>query len=151
MYIENEIAYAGDKTPMIKVCGIRPMEGYKLWLRFNDGTTKIFVNTQSTCDIISADMKAFLNYLSKGNADSNLTQRIDEKILEAKRNAGWKGEFMTLYEHYQIEREEGRQEGLKEGSIKAVKALVSDFDIPLEEACKALGVSVQEYKDANIN
>lgn len=42
MYIENGIAYAGEKAPMLKVYGIRPMEGYKLWLRFSDGTTKIF-------------------------------------------------------------------------------------------------------------
>ena len=42
MYIENGIAYAGEKAPMLKVYGIRPMEGYKLWLRFSDGTTKVF-------------------------------------------------------------------------------------------------------------
>ena len=46
MYIENGIAYAGEKTPMLKVYGIRPMEGYKLWLRFSDGTTKVFDFTQ---------------------------------------------------------------------------------------------------------
>ena len=42
MYIEDGIAYAGEKAPMIKVCGVRPMANYKLWLRFNDGTTKVF-------------------------------------------------------------------------------------------------------------
>ena len=46
MYIENGIAYAGEKAPVLKVCGIRPMEGHKLWLRFSDGTTKVFDFTQ---------------------------------------------------------------------------------------------------------
>ncbi len=42
MYIEDSIAYAGEKAPMLKVTVVRPMEGYKLWLQFNDGTTKVF-------------------------------------------------------------------------------------------------------------
>ena len=62
MYIENEIAYAGNKTPMIKVCGIRPMEGYKLWLRFNDGTTKIFNFTQMLDKPAFAPLKDVKNF-----------------------------------------------------------------------------------------
>ena len=42
MYIENGIAYAGEKPAMLKVYGVRPMENYKLWIRFSDGTDKIF-------------------------------------------------------------------------------------------------------------
>ena len=42
MYIVDGIAYAGDQKPEIKVCGIRPLEGHKLWLRFNTGEAKIF-------------------------------------------------------------------------------------------------------------
>ena len=42
MYIENGIAYAGEKSSMLKVYEVRPMDGYKLWLRFSDGTTKVF-------------------------------------------------------------------------------------------------------------
>lgn len=42
MYIIDGIAYAGEKTPAVKVCGVRPMEEYKLWLRFSTGEIKIF-------------------------------------------------------------------------------------------------------------
>lgn len=42
MYIENEIAYAGEKKPLIKVSGIRPLENHILWVRFNTGEIKIF-------------------------------------------------------------------------------------------------------------
>ena len=42
MYIENGIAYAGEKKPQIKAVGVRPMDEYKLWIRFNTGEAKIY-------------------------------------------------------------------------------------------------------------
>lgn len=42
MYIKNGIAYAGEQKPPLKVSGVRPLEGYKLWVRFNNGEAKIF-------------------------------------------------------------------------------------------------------------
>lgn len=42
MYISDGIAYAGEQTPAIKVCGVRPMKDYKLWLRFTTGEAKVF-------------------------------------------------------------------------------------------------------------
>lgn len=42
MYIMNGIAYAGDPAPVLKVCGVRPLEDFKLWVRFNTGEAKIF-------------------------------------------------------------------------------------------------------------
>lgn len=42
MYIIDGIAYAGEKTPEIKVCGIKPMNDYTLWVRFNTGEAKTF-------------------------------------------------------------------------------------------------------------
>ncbi len=42
MYIKDGIAYAGEQPKPIKVSGVRPLDDYKLWLRFNTGETKIF-------------------------------------------------------------------------------------------------------------
>ena len=42
MYIVDGIAYAGKQTPAIAVCGVRPLDGYRLWLRFNTGEARIF-------------------------------------------------------------------------------------------------------------
>lgn len=41
MYIEDGIAYAGDPKPLLNVCGVRPLKGYKLWVRFNTGEAKL--------------------------------------------------------------------------------------------------------------
>lgn len=42
MYIVDDIAYAGDREPVIRISGVRPLEDYKLWLRFNTGEAKVF-------------------------------------------------------------------------------------------------------------
>lgn len=42
MYIIGDIAYAGEPSYEIKVSGVRPMDDYKLWLRFSTGEIKIF-------------------------------------------------------------------------------------------------------------
>lgn len=41
MYVMDGIAYAGNPTPALKVSGVRPMDDYMLWVRFNTGEAKI--------------------------------------------------------------------------------------------------------------
>ena len=42
MYIKDGIAYAGEQTPALHISGVRPMDNYKLWVRFNNNEEKIF-------------------------------------------------------------------------------------------------------------
>jgi hypothetical protein len=42
MYISDGIAYAGEKQPAVKVCGVRPMNDFQLWVRFSTGEAKVF-------------------------------------------------------------------------------------------------------------
>ena len=42
MYIKNGIAYAGEPQQPIRVSGVRPLDDYKLWVRFMNGEAKIF-------------------------------------------------------------------------------------------------------------
>ena len=42
MYIKNGIAYAGEQAQPLKISGVRPLDDYKLWLRFSNGEVKIF-------------------------------------------------------------------------------------------------------------
>lgn len=41
MHIVNGIAYAGEPAPVIKVSGVRPLEGHRLWVRFNTGEVRL--------------------------------------------------------------------------------------------------------------
>lgn len=42
MYIVNDIAYAGEPIPTLRVIGVRPLEDFRLWVRFNNSEAKIF-------------------------------------------------------------------------------------------------------------
>ena len=40
MYIKNGIAYAGEQKQPLKISGVRPLDDYMLWVRFNNGEEK---------------------------------------------------------------------------------------------------------------
>ena len=42
MYIVNDIAYAGEPAPALRVSGVRPLDDFRLWVRFNNSEAKIF-------------------------------------------------------------------------------------------------------------
>ena len=42
MYIVNDIAYAGELEKPISVVSVRPLDDYKLWIRFSNGETRVF-------------------------------------------------------------------------------------------------------------
>lgn len=42
MYIENGIAYAGEKQQELKVVGVQALDDYRLWVHFSDGTARVF-------------------------------------------------------------------------------------------------------------
>lgn len=42
MYIVDGIAYAGEPAQKIAIWGVRPLDDYKLWIRFNTGEAKVF-------------------------------------------------------------------------------------------------------------
>lgn len=42
MYIQDGIAYAGEQKQPVRVSGVRPLNGHKLWVRFHTGEAKIF-------------------------------------------------------------------------------------------------------------
>lgn len=42
MYIVDGIAYAGEPKTPVKVVGIKALSDYQLWLRFNNGESKVF-------------------------------------------------------------------------------------------------------------
>ena len=89
-------------------------------LRLNDETTKVFLNPVSDMD----------------------------EVEDARKNKGWEEEYMTLR---MIEREkynEGINQGKAGSLVNSVDNLIKNLDLSLEEACTALGSSVQEYEKA---
>ena len=42
MYIQDEVVYAGEQKPLVKVVSAKPLDGYRLRVRFGSGEIKIF-------------------------------------------------------------------------------------------------------------
>ena len=42
MYVINDVAYAGEASVPIKISGVRAMDDYLLWIRFNTGEARVF-------------------------------------------------------------------------------------------------------------
>lgn len=42
MFIKDGIAYAGEQPQPVRVCGVRALDDYRLWVRFTTGETKMF-------------------------------------------------------------------------------------------------------------
>lgn len=123
-------------------------------LEMGDETTKIFLNTQGICDTIEPELKALLSYLCDGKATTDLTKDIETRIVKARTNSRWKGDFMTLYEHYQIEREKGIKQGVEQGEcqgiIKAIENIMKQGH-NLAEACKLVGITEEKYHEMKSN
>ena len=89
-------------------------------IELGDETEKIFLCTKGHLDDIPENMKAFLNYVAGGSTHSELTIELENAVNEAKEHKRWRMEYMTLLEHYEIERAEGRAEGLAEGRAEGL-------------------------------
>ncbi len=70
MYIVNGIAYAGEAKKPVSVKSVRPLDDFKLWLRFSTGEEKVFdfkplLNTPAFSPL--KDKKVFSNvYIDYG-------------------------------------------------------------------------------------
>ena len=42
MFVKDGICYAGEPVSPLKVSGVRPMQDYRLWVRFSNGEARVF-------------------------------------------------------------------------------------------------------------
>lgn len=80
-----------------------------------DGTTKIFLNTDSKMKDVSKELEAFLDYVGGRITEDPYVLELDRAVAEAKKNRNWRHEYMTLLMRDQENIEKGKMEGRKEG------------------------------------
>ena len=85
------------------------MEDRKLCLE--DGTQKIFYNCISDTEEIPEQLKCLYEYIRTGQVGDDLTRRIDEAVIRARKNEEWRSEYMKELLHDDDVRAEGRAEG----------------------------------------
>ncbi|WP_275443078.1 hypothetical protein [Petralouisia muris] len=61
-----------------------------------DKAVKIFLNAKGTLDDVSKELKAFLDYVAGKEAGDSYVKKLEEAVEEAKKNRGWRHEYMTL-------------------------------------------------------
>ena len=86
-----------------------------------DGTVKIFLNASSQMDDISADLRAFLDYVAGSVSEDAFVKRLDDAVRKAKKNREWRHEYMTLLMRDQENIEKGIQQGIQQGMAVMIK------------------------------
>ena len=64
-------------------------------ISLNDGTAKIFLNTDSELDDVSKELRAFLDYVAGKDSEDSFIKKLQAAVKEAKKNREWRHEFMT--------------------------------------------------------
>ena len=119
-------------------------------IELGDETEKIYLCAAGSADDVSENMKAFLGFVATGIPEDSFTNNLHSVVEEAKYHKRWRQEYMTLLEHYELEREEGRKEGLeegrKEGVIEILMVLVKDELLTLEDAAAHAGMTKDAFQ-----
>ena len=135
-------------------------------LRLSDGATKIFLNAKGEVGDIDDTIRAFLQYVDGIVTDNGFVQEIEEEIQKVKRKEGERVNYMTFEMKMMEERKEGRREGRREGHreglregrregqqderVAILRRLVTQSQIPVEQALDLIGIPVAErpsYKE----
>ena len=124
-------------------------------LLLGDEASKVFINSKGVRENISADMKAFLDFLEDREADSHLTKRLQKEVENARQQEEWRHEYMTLEEKYEEYLEEGREigkeigieEGKEIGKEETVLSFLNKGLITIEAAAEELGITPEELQE----
>ncbi len=79
-------------------------------LYLGDGTTKVFFNCTYRGEGIPEDLGDLLQYIDTGESGSNLTDRLNDAVIKARKMEIWRSEYMKEMVLYMDAKEEGKEE-----------------------------------------
>ena len=116
-------------------------------LHFDDGTSKILLNTKCSPDRVPEKLRSFYAYINDPTkVGSKLIEGIDERVKEYNTKE-WRERLLTL--EYMIAEakeeglEQGRTEGLEQGRLEMARTL-KDKGISIDIIAEASGLSKEE-------
>ena len=127
-----------------------------------DGTAKIFFNTDGTKGDIREDAKNILKFIANNTAEDDFTEKLAQEVQKIKENKEWQVEYMTLMMREREKYNEGLAKGLAKGKIEGavttygemgltfnetVQRIAEKFNLSLSEAEE----NVKMYWDQDIN
>ena len=100
-------------------------------LTLNDETLKVIVNVYGTVGNISSELKAVLDYIAKGIANTDYTKNLDNAVEKVRNDEEWRAEYMTLYMRDVENQQLGDYKRIVSSIRKKKDTLSSDFFIDM--------------------
>lgn len=94
-------------------------------LKLNDGTVTIFLNTRGKINDISAELKAFLDFMTGKSGTDPFVMELEERMKIAKLDAKWRRVYMLKMLREREIRGEGRIEGREEGREEMFNTVIN--------------------------
>ena len=109
-------------------------------VELNDGTTKRFYNCTYKGDDVPEELMMLYEYVETGNADSELTKRIEEAVFKGRQNEKWRCQYLR-------ERERIHDEVLD--AVEEFKEELEETKEQLGETKEQLGETKEQLEAAN--
>ena len=91
-------------------------------IALDDGEERIFYNCCYQGEDIPDELRKLYDYIETGKSSSNLTERIDNAVEEAKKIKEWRTGYMKEIVLFLDAKEEGREEEKKNTEIERKRA-----------------------------
>ena len=115
-------------------------------MELDDKTTKVFVNSTGTADVVAPDVKAFLDYVNGVISDDAFVREIDDEIVRVKQIEQERVSYMTYAMKIEEERELAEAKGREEGKIEMVQEMLREHQ-PLEFIAKISKFSQEKISE----
>jgi len=93
-----------------------------------DDEIKVAINVNGTVGNISKELKAVLDYIAKGIANTNYTKKLDVAVQRVKNDEEWRHEYMTLYMRDMENQEIGKKIGKLADKISLIRENKDEYD-----------------------
>jgi len=81
----------------------------------------IFININGSREGVPKELAHLLDYLKTKTPTDGVTERLEQRVLEIRRDTEWRDDYMTLEMKMDEKYEQGREQGLKEGITKGIE------------------------------
>ena len=118
-------------------------------ISLEDGTAKIFLNALGDKDDVSAELKAFLDYVAGKKPKDPFVEELDDAVKKARKNREWRREYMTLLMRDQENIEKGVKRGMEIGAAQGIVETGLDCGLSEDDILSRLQIKLSlSYESA---
>ena len=90
-------------------------------IHLQDKRKTVFININGSREDVPEELAHLLDYLKTKTPTDGFTERLEQRVLEIRRDTEWRDDYMTLEMKMDEKYEQGREQGLKEGITKGIE------------------------------